>query len=332
MENTARKLQNTDLEIVAHGQKIIDAEAQALALLARGLGKSFSESVNLILQMSGSQRIVCSGVGKAGFVAEKLAATLSSIGSASFALNPLSALHGDIGSAKANDIAILFSNTGETAEVLQLGFALKSLDLSIICITCNISNSLAQIADHVISIGKIEEAGPLQLAPTTSTLAMLSVADALAMTVLAYKKFTKEDFLRLHPAGLLGRKLLAVSAIMRSGEKLCTVTADESCRTVIHKISMTPGKPGAAVIVDSKNKLLGIFTDGDLRRCLDSSSNFLDEPVSQYMGKNPKSILPSTKVADALAELSKYDIDQILVCDENNKLLGLVDIQDTVRL
>jgi arabinose-5-phosphate isomerase len=321
-----------DQQIIKLARQVITAEAEALSLLADNLDESFTKAVGLISGMDRVGRVVFSGMGKAGFIAMKISGTLASIGVPSYFLHPAEAVHGDLGRYTDADIAVLLSNSGETEEITELIPFLRRVGCPVIAISSNPESTLGRSADVTLKLINTAEAGPLGLAPTTSTTMMLALGDALAMALLEVKGLTEKDFAGLHPAGSLGRSLLTAADIMRKGQAMCVVNENTNCRDVLHQITNTRGRPGAAIIIDNNWKLSGIFTDGDLRRCLDKGSSFLDDPVSMFMGKSPKSITPDTLVKEATAIMNRSKIDQIIVVDGENRPVGLIDIQDAVSV
>lgn len=313
---------------VAEAVKILKEEASAVTHVAELLGLSFEEAVKLILELSPSGRVLVTGLGKAGIVGQKISATLASTGTSSFYLHPTEALHGDLGRFHKSDLALVLSNSGETPEVLALIPQLRTVGVPIVAITSTSENTLSKHADVVLTIGKLNEAGALGLAPTSSTTAMMALGDALALVVLNARGFTAEQFAFNHPAGNLGRALMKVNEVMRTGNNHCVVSENEPVKEVLRKISLTPGRPGAAAVVDGVGKLVGVFTDGNLRRCLEAGSSFLDAPIASVMGRSPKSITQERFAKEALALLVQLKIDQLLVVDSGGKPIGMVDIQD----
>ena len=313
---------------VAEGQKVLREEAAAVTQVADLLGASFDAAVKLILELSPSGRVVVTGLGKAGIIAQKVSATLASTGTSSFSIHPTDALHGDLGRTHKTDLALILSNSGETAEIIQLLPQLRAVGVPIIAITGAEQSTLAKHADVVLSIGLMNEAGELGLAPTSSTTAMVALGDALALVILKARGFTAEQFAANHPAGSLGRALMKVGDVMRSGAAQCVVLETELVSGVLKKISLTPGRPGAAAVVDASGKLVGVFTDGNLRRCLEQGSAFLGAPISTVMGKNPKCISPQQFAKEALLLLIELHVDQLIIVDEQHAPIGLVDIQD----
>jgi len=323
---------NQDSSSLALARQILSDEGQAILHLRDLLDESFDHAVSILLDMEQHGRLVVSGMGKAGIIGMKLSATFASTGIPSYFLHPAEAVHGDLGRFTSKDVALILSNQGETGEVLAMLPNLKRMGCPTICMTSRSSSSLAKHSDVVLLIGEQKETGPLGLAPTTSTTVMLALGDALAMAALQKQNFTREQFAFYHPSGSLGRALMTVRDIMRSDKKLCQVAPSLKIREVIHSISKTEGRPGAAVVVNPDNSLAGIFTDGDLRRCLQEDKDFLDLPVAQKMGKNPKTVKESALVQDALRILSENKIDQVIVLNDADHPVGLVDIQDIVSL
>lgn len=313
---------------VEYGRSIIREEVQALSRVEALLDKRFALAVEAILNQAPGARIVVSGMGKAGFVAMKISATLSSIGFPSFFLHPADAVHGDLGRFTKNDIALLLSNSGETSELVRLLPALKSHGSSIISITSSVESTLAQHSDITIETGKFCEAGPLGLAPTTSTTVMMALGDALAMTLVKKRGFTREEFAAFHPGGDLGRALMLVSEIMRSGDAHCLVQEATITKKALHLITETKGRPGAAAVVDENGLLIGVFTDGNLRRCLEQDTAFLEKPIGAVCSRSPITIRPSQLAQEAARIMQEHKLDQLFVIDEQNRPVGLLDIQD----
>lgn len=311
-----------------YGKSILLEQAAALTTLAERLDGKFEQALELIQTIPAHGRVIVSGIGKAGFVANKVSATLASVGIPSFYLHPAEAVHGDLGRCTAADVIILLSNSGETQEISRLLPSFRRVGCKIISITARADSTLAKHSDVALLLGEVPEAGPLGLAPTTSTTLMMVLGDALAMTALHNRGFSKEQFAAYHPGGNLGVRLRLVSEIMRHAERHCIAPATASCRDVIHRISRTPGRPGAASIVDGSGKLVGIFTDGDLRRCLDRDTPFLDSPVSEFMGRHPRTVFLGQLAEEALALMTKFEIDQVVAIDEQGFPVGMVDIQD----
>jgi arabinose-5-phosphate isomerase len=328
MTNTTDKKTNqadTDIEF---GRSIIHEEARALSQVAGLLDSSFASAVETILALTPGGRIVVSGIGKAGFVAMKISGTLASIGFPSFYLHPADAIHGDLGRFTKNDIALLLSNSGETSELVRLLPPLKQIGSTIIAITGSQHSALASHSDITLEMGRFSEAGPLGLAPTTSTTVMMALGDALAMTLVERRGFTKEEFAVYHPGGDLGRSLMLVSEIMRTNESLCVVPEHFETKRALQQMTATKGRPGAAAVVDSEGKLIGVFTDGDLRRYLEKGTEFLNQTIGSVCSRKPITILPQQLAQESARIIQERKIDQILVVNTANIPVGLIDIQD----
>jgi arabinose-5-phosphate isomerase len=313
---------------IAYGRSIIKEEITALKQVADLLDESFSHAVETMLSLPAGARIVVSGMGKAGFVAQKISATLSSIGFPSLYLHPAEAVHGDLGRFSSHDLALLLSNSGETSEVVRLLPTLKQRGSHIISITSAPSSTLGKHSDVVIATGRFTEAGPLGLAPTTSTTVMMALGDALAMTLVHRRGFSKEDFAAFHPGGDLGRSLMLVSDIMRTGESCCVVHESVDTKKALHLITETTGRPGAASIVNDAGALVGVFTDGNLRRCLERDIDFLNKPIGTLCSRTPITITPEKLATEAARIIQERKIDQLMVVDSDNVPVGLIDIQD----
>jgi arabinose-5-phosphate isomerase len=312
---------------LSRAAEVLRLEARTIAGLEERLDASFSRAVDMMLECEGS--VVVSGVGKAGLVGQKISATLASTGTPSHFLHPTEAMHGDLGRLTARDLLLAISNSGETAEVNALIGPARKIGVRILSITGARGSTLARHSDCVIDIGSVVEACPLKLAPTASTSAMLALGDALAMVVLQERSFSREDYALFHPAGALGRKLMRVGEVMRSGEQLPLVESGTSLKDTILVMNRTSGRPGAALVIDAARQLLGIFTHGDLARLLEKSGKLeLGQPVDEFMGRNPKSIGPEHLVEEAEHLMHTHRIDQIAVIDEARHPVGLLDIQD----
>ena len=329
-DNLAHKRSIPDL--VDYGRGILSIESQAIANLSELLDENFAHAVDVILSMSKEGRVIVSGMGKAGFVAMKISATLASTGTPSFYLHPAEAIHGDLGRYSKQDVALVLSNSGETEELLRILPYIRRVGCPIISITATSQSTLSIHSDINLQIGKLTEAGPLNLAPTTTTVAMLALGDALSMTILSQRNFSKEDYAFYHPGGSLGRSLLLVSEIMRKEDEHCVVSQEMACKDVLHRMASSKRRLGAASVVDSDGTLVGIFTDGDLRRNLDHGIDFLERPVANVMTKSPKVVKPQDLAEDALRVLSEHKIDEVIVIDHHHKPIGLIDIQDLVGL
>ncbi|MFT4538900.1 MAG: arabinose-5-phosphate isomerase [Planctomycetota bacterium] len=310
--------------------EVIRIEARSIARLENQLDEGFDQSVELVLACQG--QVVVTGMGKAGLIGQKISATLASTGTPSFFLHPAEALHGDLGRLRPQDLLLALSNSGETAEVNVLVPVARKIGANVLAMTGRPASTLGRLADHVMNIGNVEEACPLRLAPTASTSAMLALGDALAMTVTEERGFDREDFARFHPSGSLGRRLMTIGEVMRKEGELPLVKLGTSIKRVLIETSQTPGRPGAALVVDDDGRLAGIFTDGDLRRLLESGVEALEDAVDDHMAVRPKVLSPDQLVEEAHLLLRKNRIDQAPVLDENDRPVGLLDVQDLLDL
>jgi arabinose-5-phosphate isomerase len=315
-------------------REVLNQEADAIRRLGDSLEcdfQAFDSAVDLVLGTKGG-RVVVTGMGKAGLVGAKISATLASTGTPSLTLHPAEAVHGDLGRIRSEDVVLALSNSGETAEIRALLPAVRRIGAKIIALTGDTESSLARHADCVLSIGKVDEACPLGLAPTASTSAMLALGDAFAMVIQAERGFSREDFARFHPAGSLGRRLMRVADDMRKQEELPLIPTGTVLRDALVQMSRTPGRPGAGLVVSGEGKLIGIFTDGDLRRLFETDGHTvtdrLNAPINESMGRGPKTMHKEDLVDDAVRVLHDHHIDQVAVVDEDQKPIGLLDIQD----
>ncbi len=321
---------NTDPRI-ERGREVVRLEAQTIAGLEERLDERFSEACEEVLKCEG--HVVVSGMGKAGLVGQKISATLASTGTPSIFLHPGEALHGDLGRIRPQDVVLAMSNSGETDELNALVPAARRIGAKVIALTGNGESTLAQRADAVLDYGVVEEACPMKLAPTASTTAMLALGDALAMVVLSERGFDREDYALYHPAGSLGRRLMKISEVMRSGNELPLVQGDATVSDVLISMTQTPGRPGAALVVEEGDLLVGIFTDGDLRRLLqEGKREVLDGPVKDVMGCDPKSVSPDQLVEEAKHLMQESKVDQVPVVDASGKAVGLLDVQDLLEI
>ncbi len=308
-------------------QRVIRAEARSVAGLERLLDERFSLALDLLLARSG--KVVVCGVGKAGLVGQKVSATLASTGTESIFLHPAEAVHGDLGRIRAPDTLLALSNSGESIELLRMLPAARKIGAAVIGITGAPQSNLASMCEVVLEIGAVDEACPLGLAPTASTTAMLVLGDALAMALLSERRFSREDYALYHPAGTLGRKLLRVEEIMRKGEELPLVPQGAALSEAFRVMTRTSGRPGCAFVVDDAGRLLGIFTDGDLRRLLDERGRLDGEQsIDAFMVRGPKCARPAMLVGEAERLLHEFRIDQLPVVDDAGRAVGLIDVQD----
>ncbi len=309
-------------------KKVLMNESKAIGKLAGKIGKDFGKIINLLARTKG--RVIITGMGKPGFIAQKVSATMSSTGTPSLYLHPAEALHGDLGRVTADDVIIAFSNSGETEEIVKLLPIIKKIGAGLISVTGNKNSTLAKNSDFVLDSSVDKEACPMGLAPTTSTTAMLALGDAIAISLLKKKKFKPKDFALFHPGGALGKSLLlTVEDIMRPKSGTPIVKENEKVKSVLFKV--TELKAGSATVVDLKGRLTGIFTDGDLRRHLDEDANLFKKKVGDVMTKDPVTIRPEKLAAEAFEVLRDKKIDEIPVVDKNNKPVGILDVQDILK-
>lgn len=319
----------------ARGAEVLRLEAQAIARLAESLqaegGAAFEAAVHCVAGCGG--QLVVTGMGKAGIVGQKISATLASTGTPSFFLHPAEALHGDLGRVRHGDVVLALSNSGETAEVNAVMEAVRKLGITLIGLTGRADSTLGRHSDLLLDIGRVEEACPLRLAPTASTTLMLALGDALAMAVLEERGFGPRDYARFHPAGSLGRKLLLVEEVMRKGDALPLVRSGTPVADALIQTSRTKGRPGATLVVDDSGVLAGIFTDGDLRRLLEGGAfGRLQDPIDQFMARQPKVLLPGDLAVDAHRLLRENRIDMAPVIDTERRPVGLLDVQDLIEV
>jgi arabinose-5-phosphate isomerase len=322
-----------DKDTLPFARTVIDAEARAVASLSAALDEQFATAARLILDCPAS--VLTSGIGKAGHIARKLAATLASTGTPSHFLSPADAVHGDLGAVRAGDVVLILSASGESDEILRMLSILKKLNHPVISVTCARTNSLARAADVSLAMGKIDEACPLGLAPSASTTAMLALGDALALTVMKLRNFTPDDFFLYHPAGQLGRKLTRVREAMtfRKGENLPLYHESIILSDMLHARAKIQRPPGAVLLHDDAGRLSGIFTDGDLRRLITNDPASAPSKVLRtVMHRDPKRIPADALASDAMAIMRPLRIDELPVVDPDDKPLGLIDIQDLVVL
>ena len=310
------------------GRAVIETEANAVTSLLERIDDEFAKACQLMLDCSG--RIIVTGVGKSGHVAGKIAATLASTGTAAFFVHPAEAGHGDMGMIKPEDVVLALSSSGETDEINSLLPPLKRLGVKLIAMTGNPGSTLAQHADTHVNVGVDQEACPLGLAPTSSTTAAMVMGDALAVALLETRGFTREDFARSHPAGQIGRKLLLhISDIMHVGESIPRVGEDATVSQTIIEISRK--RMGMSAIVDRKGRVTGIYTDGDLRRTLDSGLDPHTTLIGRVMTPGGKHIGPDALAVEAARMMQEHRIQGLLVINADDELVGALNFQDLLK-
>jgi arabinose-5-phosphate isomerase len=324
--HVSKSIENKDLGETA--RRVLEIEARAIQALTARIGESFTEACQLCLDCEG--RVVVTGMGKSGHIAGKIAATLASTGTPAFFVHPAEASHGDLGMITRKDVVIALSNSGETTEIITLLPLLKRHGLTLITFTGKMDSTLAEAAQVVLDIGVDEEACPLNLAPTASTSAALAMGDALAIALLERRGFTPEDFALSHPGGTLGRKLLLrVEDLMHTGDEVPRVSATTS--VIEGLMEMTTKGLGMTTVTDAAGKLLGLFTDGDLRRTLDQKIDLHDALMKQVMTKNCKTASPDMLAAEAVHLLEQHKINALVIVDEANQVIGALNIHDLFR-
>lgn len=317
---------NDDLLALAAG--VLDIEARAVEALKSRLDDDFIAACNLCLDTPG--RVVVTGMGKSGHVSNKIAATLASTGTPAFFMHPAEASHGDLGMITSQDLLLAVSYSGETDEVVTILPVVKRIGARLLSMTGNPKSTMARAADVHLDIGVAEEACPLNLAPTASTTATLAMGDALAVALLEKRGFTAEDFARSHPSGALGKRLLLrVSDVMHTGDRIPQVRADVTLRDAL--LEMTAKALGMTAIVDDGHRILGIFTDGDLRRTLDTGADIRQTVIRDVMHADCKTVNQHTLAAEALHMLEENKITGLLVTNEDGELVGALNIHDLFR-
>jgi arabinose-5-phosphate isomerase len=317
----------TDAELVDLGRQALSIEIDGLRAQLPRLGADFARACRICLTCRG--RVVVTGMGKSGHIAGKLAATLASTGTPSFFVHPGEASHGDVGMITRDDAVIALSNSGETYEILTILPVIKRLGIPLIALTGNADSSLGRVATVHLDIGVPEEACPLNLAPTASTTAALAVGDALAVALLKARGFTEEDFARSHPAGTLGRRLLYVKDVMRTGEHVPTVREDTTLADGLMEV--TSKGLGMTAVIDEQRHVLGVFTDGDLRRALDRAADLHRTRMREVMSRGAKTVKPDTLAAEAVHLMETHRITSLLVVDAARKLVGALNVHDLLR-
>ncbi len=309
-------------------KQVLRMEADAIRQLIPRVGRSFEQAVNGLIGCKG--RVIVTGMGKAGIIAQKLSATLASTGTPSYWVHPAEAIHGDMGRVVREDLVIALSNSGETEELTRLLPVIKRIGSRLVVLTGNPRSTLAKHSDVVLDVSVKREACSLNLAPTTSTTAMLAMADALAVVVAERKDFQEKDFALLHPGGQLGRRLLwRVRDLMRTGAANPVVRQSARIKDVL--LAITHARAGCASVVDAHGRLVGIFTDGDLRRHLNASNDLSQQRIGAVMNDHPKTIDADRLAAEASRLLREYRIDELVVIDTRHRPVGLLDVQDLLK-
>ncbi len=305
--------------------EVLEIEAAGILEIARKLDDSFTQVINLIMGSQG--RLIVSGIGKSGLIGKKIVATLNSTGTFSLFLHPVEALHGDLGIVSSDDILLALSNSGETEELNALIPSIKKIGCKVVALTGNLDSTLARSSDLVLDVGVTKEACPLGLAPTTSTTALLAMGDALAVVLTNKKEFKSSDFKRFHPGGTLGQRLATrVAELMLAGVSIPSVLTGESIKTAVAAIDTH--ELGVVFVVDDDNSLVGILTDGDIRRFVARQNTSLDQPVNSIMTKNPRTLSPEAPAYDALNLMERHQITVLPITGQGGVVKGLLHLHD----
>ncbi len=315
-------------DVLARAREVIDIEIEGVAKVRDELGNDFVALVKRCdAAISRGGKLVITGIGKSGYIGQKMAATLSSVGSPSIFLHPVEALHGDLGVLQESDLLIALSYSGETDELLVMINPAKRLGIDVAAITASRTSRLGKLADLVVEMPVPREACPFKLAPTTTTTALLALGDALALVLLEKRGFTKEDYGRRHPGGAIGRAVtMRAGDIMRTAERFATATADTPVREALYR--MGHARCGSAIIIDKDSKVIGIFTDGDFRRRAAQDDDVLKRVMSEVMIPSPITINENALAVQILHTIEKHHISDIIVVDDAGRVRGLVDAQD----
>jgi arabinose-5-phosphate isomerase len=312
-------------------REIVRREAAGVWKVSYRLDASFCKAVELLFSCKGSA--IISGMGKAGLIGQKIAATLSSTGTRAHFLHPAEAFHGDLGRIHPDDVVVMLTQSGETAEVVQLLPSLREFGVPLVAITAAKTSSVGRAANVVIELGDLEEVCSLGLAPSTSTTAMLAVGDAMALVLSKMRNFQADDFARFHPGGALGRKLSRVDDIMRPLAECRSASDALSVREVIVACSKPGRRSGAIMLTDKTGRLTGLFTDSDLARLFERrEETALDQPIQAVMAARPTTVVSGTRVRDAVALLAERKFSELPVVDESGRPIGLIDVTDVVGL
>jgi arabinose-5-phosphate isomerase len=310
-------------------KKVFETESNAIKKLSDLLTKDFSKVVNLIYENKG--RVVISGMGKSGHIGVKISATLASTGAPSFFLHPAEAYHGDLGMLTKDDVLIAISNSGETEEILKIIPIIKKMNIKLVALTGNVNSILAKEADYVLNIYVEKEACPLQLAPMASTTATLAMGDALAAALIIRRNFKPENFAFFHPGGSLGKKLLTQVKDIMIKDNLPLINENTEFKDILSTI--TKKKLGVGIVVDELNKLKGIITDGDLRRIIEKEKeNVFKLKAKDFVSKNPKVINENEMAVKAKEYMLNNKIKELVVLDDNNKIVGIIELYDIENL
>lgn len=313
---------------LAEGRRVLRIEARAVQTLVDRLDAQFAKAVDLLLRCKG--KVVVSGMGKSGLVGQKIAATMASTGTPAFFLHPADGIHGDLGMLGRADVLIAISNSGETQEILQLLPSVERMGIPVVSLTGRINSTLAKNSDVALDVSVSEEACPMGLAPTASTTATLAMGDALAVVLLQKRGFKQEDFAQFHPGGTLGRRLLVrVKDLMHGGAEMPMVSEAVPATAAI--LEITAKKLGMTTVTDAHGKLLGIITDGDLRRFVQQGGDFAKVTAGELASRNPKTIAPDDLAAKAVERMERFSITTLVVIENERRMLGVIHLHDLLK-
>lgn len=314
--------------VTDRAKEILTIEGKAVLKLREKVSEDFERAVEMILNCKG--RVIITGMGKPGIIGRKISATLASTGTPSLVMHAADAIHGDLGMVTKDDVVVVISNSGKTEEITRLLPIIKKIGAVLIAMTGDLRSPLSEHSDCVLDCGVNAEACPFNLAPTASTTATLALGDALAVVLLEKRGFRVEDYAFYHPGGAIGRSLLTVRDVMRTGERNPIVLEDALIREAL--LTVSRARAGAAIVVDHSGKLVGIFTDGDLRRSLEKEPDLLSKPVNRYMTRSPMAISPDRLVAEAMRLIKTERKKDLPVIDDEGKPVGFVDEQDLLGM
>ncbi len=314
--------------MLQQARDVIDIEIAGLVAIRDNLGESFENMVKMASEcVSSGGKLIISGIGKSGYIGKKMAATLSSIGAPAIFMHPVEALHGDLGVMQSGDLMLALSYSGETSELLVMLTPAKRLGIKVISITGNSESKLAKLGDLTVEMSVPQEACPFNLVPTTSTTALLALGDALAIVLLKRHKFSQENFGRLHPGGAIGRMVtMHVSDVMRPSDRTAMVKSQDRVQDALLK--MTEARCGAAIVVDDKGLLQGVFTDGDFRRNANLNMKVLEQTMAEVMSVNPASVRADALAVEAVKLVEQRKVNSIVAVDDKGRAVGLIDVQD----
>ncbi len=320
------------MDYIKRAKDVVGCEIEGLQMVYESIGKDFDLAATVILECLNKRgKIVVTGMGKNLHIAQKVSATLASTGSTSVVLNPSQAMHGDLGILTQGDVLLTLSYSGESDELVELLPLARRMQVTVITMTGVLDSTLAKNSDIIVPVPVPREACPFNMAPTASTTAALAAGDALAMVLLDARGFKKEDYAKLHPSGAIGRALLIrVGDMMRTGDRLATIRRDARVKDAL--MAMTKARAGSVAVVDENNKLLGIFTDGDLRRQIAESDNLLERLIDSVMTESPLTVRPSQLAVEVLTIFQDHQIDDLVVVDDDNHVVGAIDIQDLPKV